>query len=306
MPGDRRRSSIARIPTVEEEENIVDAAHGSDSWESKVLHVLHTPAVELTLCGLLVLDVMILFAELFLGAQFPLCSTITRDAISCCPDISEYCEGRDDNEVRFLAETGGDDLLTCEDHGRHLAGGGNDYQHSVCNAGIETACPSGCDDHKYEWLHYVHYTFFSFTIAILGIFFIELCLVFVCLKPKNFIRKPLYVMDIIVVALSLVLELTFYFKKSFAAAALAGILIITRLWRFVRVGHGIIMVTTKYNSQTNSDMKCYNKELEDMLVENGIELPKDAAKKQSSTESSSGPDKMKRKDSVQTANGSDC
>ena len=283
----------------------------ADSWESKILHFLHKPAVEWTLCGLLMLDVMILFVELFLGAQYPSCGIITREAVSCCPDPSEYCGGGGENEMRFLAEA--DDLLTCSsdhddnDHARSLAakGGGDDYHHSVCSAGIETACPAGCDEHKYEWLHSVHVTFFSLTIAILGIFFVELCLVLICLKPKNFIKKPLYVMDLIVVTLSLILECAFYFDDNYAAAALAGMLIITRLWRFVRVGHGIVMVTNKYHSEKNSDTTRYNKELEDILAEHGIDLPNNSTKEQST---SSGNDKMKRKTSVQTTadEDSDC
>ena len=285
----------------------------ADSWESKILHFLHKPAVEWTLCGLLMLDVMILFVELFLGAQYPSCGIITREAVSCCPDPSEYCGGdaNGDNEMRFLAEAS--DLLTCsDDHDdghRFLAvkGGGDDYHHSVCGAGIETACPAGCDEHKYEWLHYVHVTFFSLTIAILGIFFVELCLVLICLKPKNFIKKPLYVLDLIVVTFSLILEFAFYFDDNYAAAALAGMLIITRLWRFVRVGHGIVMVTNKYHNEKNSATSQRNKELEDILAENGIDVP--AEKSQSTSSGGSGTDKVNRKGSVQTAaadEDSDC
>ena len=285
-----------------------------DSWESKILHVLHKPAVEWTLCGLLMLDVMILFVELFLGAQYPTCGIITREAVSCCPDPSEYCQDNGgEDEMRFLAEAGEGDLLTCsdehDDHARRLAakGGGDGYHHSVCGAGIETACPAGCDEHKYEWLHTVHVTFFSLTIAILGIFFVELCLVLICLKPQNFIKKPLYVLDLIVVTFSLVLEFAFYFDDNYAAAALAGMLIITRLWRFVRVGPGIVMVTNKYHNEKNSARTQYNKELEDILAENGIDLPTKNLDMQEQS-AASGNDKMKRKGSVQTTadDGSDC
>ena len=331
---------IVHVPTNEEEALHVDAVHGVDSWESRVLHVLHGPKIELMLAGLLLLDVVILFVELFLGASYPPCSVVTRDAVSCCPAYADMYGGDDDH--RFLAEAADGDasgsassMPACgiaidehddDDHTGYSSGsgggghflrallrslaanakeeeeeGGHGHGHhsSVCEAGLlETACPAGCDDHQHAAIHSLHTVLFSMTIAILGIFLLELSLLIICLKPKVFFRKPFYVLDLVVVTTSLALELGFYFSNNEAVAELAGLLIFARLWRFVRIGHGIIEVTNEYHGQKHGKIIQYNKQLEELLVKNGIDVPEEVQR---------GMKKLKRLDSVVTeaADGAD-
>ena len=58
-----------RIPTNEDAKIHVDHTHGHESWRAKLLQFLHHPIVQWTMIGLLLLDVVILFTELFLGAH---------------------------------------------------------------------------------------------------------------------------------------------------------------------------------------------------------------------------------------------
>ena len=157
---------LPHIPINEEEAHHVDVVHGEDSWEAKVLHVLHSKTCQYTLMGLLLLDVVILFVELFLGAQYPACTFIIRDAISCCP---KTFDSNAQDEHRLLGEASS---LTCETGGietgdlhmfRSLAEVASDEgHHSVCEAGVDTPqCQAGCDPHKYDGVHTAHTALFS-------------------------------------------------------------------------------------------------------------------------------------------------
>ena len=296
------------IPTNEEEEQHVDAVHGSHSWEARILHVLHSPPVELALAGLLLLDVIILFVELFIGAQFPSCSVIERDAISCCPnypDDADMYAAAGDSGHRYLVEGKTDDTRNCGIVGHDDYGGGGHFllrylaaaakedggHHSVCAAGVEATCPAGCDEHRHAAVHTLHTVLFSLTIAILGVFLIELSLLILCLKPRVFFRKPFYVLDFVVVTMSLGLELGFYLSSNETVAELAGLLIFARLWRFVRIGHGIIEVTNEYHGHKHGKVMKYNRQLEELLVKNGIAVPENVRREMK---------KLKRLDSVAT------
>ena len=52
-----------------------------------------------------------------------------------------------------------------------------------------------------------------------------------------------YVIDLLVVTCSLVLELLFRLASNEVMEVLPGILILFRLWRFVRIGHGLVAST---------------------------------------------------------------
>lgn len=233
---------LPHIPINEEEAHHVDVVHGEDSWEAKVLHVLHSKTCQYILMGLLLLDVVILFVELFLGAQYPACTFIIRDAISCCPKTFDSDSQAD--EHRLLGETSS---LTCEARGietgdlhmfRSLAEVASDEgHHSVCEAGVDTPqCQAGCDPHKYDGVHTAHTALFFTTITILSIFMIELILLIVCLKPRVFFRKSFYVLDLFVVSVSLALESFFYAADDETLQSLIGVIVLARCWRFVRIG----------------------------------------------------------------------
>ena len=232
---------LPHIPINEEEAHHVDVVHGEDSWEAKVLHVLHSKTCQYTLMGLLLLDVVILFVELFLGAQYPACTFIIRDAISCCP---KTFDSNAQDEHRLLGEASS---LTCEtgeiETGdlhmfRSLAEVASDEgHHSVCEAGVDTPqCQAGCDPHKYDGVHTAHTALFFTTITILSIFMIELILLIVCLKPRVFFRKSFYVLDLFVVSVSLGLESFFYAADDETLQSLIGVIVLARCWRFVRIG----------------------------------------------------------------------
>ena len=180
---------LPHIPINEEEAHHVDVVHGEDSWEAKVLHTLHSKTVQYTLMGLLLLDVVILFVELFLAAQYPACIFIVRDAISCCPitvaDVTE--EGhRRLSESSATCETGleaAGDLHMLRSLAETAAG---EEHHAICDAGVDTPqCQAGCDSHKYDGVHVAHTALFFTTITILTIFVVELMLLIVCLKPRR-------------------------------------------------------------------------------------------------------------------------
>ena len=71
------------------------------------------------------------------------------------------------------------------------------------------------------------------SVAILFIFAVENLLLF-ALSPADFVRHPLQIMDFCVVVLSIFFELG---GTSFAA--IGGILIFARAWRFVRIGFAV-------------------------------------------------------------------
>eukprot|EP00563_Minutocellus_polymorphus_P019660 CAMPEP_0197715138 /NCGR_PEP_ID=MMETSP1434-20131217/361_1 /TAXON_ID=265543 /ORGANISM="Minutocellus polymorphus, Strain CCMP3303" /LENGTH=341 /DNA_ID=CAMNT_0043299161 /DNA_START=63 /DNA_END=1088 /DNA_ORIENTATION=+ len=253
---------LPHIPINEEEAHHVDVVHGEDSWEAKVLHFLHSKTVQYTLMGLLLLDVVILFVELFLGAQYPACTFIVRDAISCCPstvgNVTE--DGR-----RILGEAS----ATCEAGIAEARG-----HHAMCEAGVDTPqCQAGCDSHKYDGVHMAHTALFFTTITILTIFMIELILLIVCLKPRVFFRKSFYVLDLLVVSVSLSLESLFYAADDETLQSLIGVIVLARCWRFVRIGHGLVEVTHEYASRKHDKLVAYCNECEKLLRENGIGLP---------------------------------
>jgi hypothetical protein len=120
--------------------------HGHDSWKIKVHQFFEQKWVEYTLMGLLCLDILIIFTELFLMAEFPNCKLIERDCISCCPADGDYHDG-DDHE-RWLAEAHG--------HG------------SFCDAGYDETGVAACDAHRYDAVHTTEQVLFFTTIVILA------------------------------------------------------------------------------------------------------------------------------------------
>jgi hypothetical protein len=74
------------IPTNEGVDEHVKRYQGHDSWRYKIVKFIHSKKVQYILMSLLLLDVIILFVEMFLLATFPMCNLIERDGLSCCPD----------------------------------------------------------------------------------------------------------------------------------------------------------------------------------------------------------------------------
>ena len=176
-----------------------------------------------------------------IDAFVPSCTFVVRDAISCCP--SDY---HDHDTHRFL-------------------GGGGDYE-EICNYPlVETDNTAGCDSHKYEAVHIAHTVLFWMTVVILSTFAVELLSLIYLIGPKMFCCQPTYVVDFVVVISSLTLELIFKFSSEDALAALPGILIVFRLWRFVRIGHGLVASTYEVQQHKIETAIDYISELEEKL-----------------------------------------
>jgi hypothetical protein len=78
--------------------------------------------------------------------------------------------------------------------------------------------------------------FFSSLNSFTRIFLIENLVEMAALGISTFFKQIFLAMDFIVVLVSLILELTFHLLHA-QLAQLVGILVMFRIWRFVRIGH---------------------------------------------------------------------
>eukprot|EP00573_Skeletonema_grethae_P001969 CAMPEP_0201688496 /NCGR_PEP_ID=MMETSP0578-20130828/2244_1 /ASSEMBLY_ACC=CAM_ASM_000663 /TAXON_ID=267565 /ORGANISM="Skeletonema grethea, Strain CCMP 1804" /LENGTH=311 /DNA_ID=CAMNT_0048172833 /DNA_START=13 /DNA_END=948 /DNA_ORIENTATION=- len=266
--GDRQRMSFA-VPTSKEEDACVKERHVTDEnpnpWQYRLLKVLNSPTVQHIIIVMLLLDVFIIFIELAIDAFYPSCDLIERDAVSCCTS-DEVVDSHDGaGEVhRFMAGIN-----------RLLAEKGDGHYSDLCTAPlVETSDSAGCDDHKYPGVHIAHEVLFSFTLIILILFEIELLLMMYLLGPKKYFSRLLYALDLLVVTVSLILEIIFRVVHEDILNDLVGILILFRVWRFVRIGHGLVATTFELQEERMHELKHYVHELEEMVETCGGELPK--------------------------------
>jgi uncharacterized membrane protein len=210
----------------------------------------------MTLMGLLLLDICILFTELFLLSMYPMCHTITRDAISCCPAAQDGEE-----HLRWLAETGHD-----EDHAKHICDDMDGYYPMY-------DYPVGCDTHKWQRVHTAEMVLFSLTIVILSAMFLELNIEMVALSPSIFFRQFWFTLDYFIISISLILEGTFHSIDYDSLQSYIGLLVGIRVWRFVRIGHGIVELTSEATHTHYTHLLEYAEELEEILKANKLELP---------------------------------
>lgn len=198
---------------------------------------------------------MSLFNPKAIDAFYPSCSVIIRDAISCCP--SSYDETTYDYEGdKFMRMLG--------------AGGGGD----ICKYPYEeTDYSAGCDYNKYHGVHVAHAALFWTTIAILGLFEIELLMLMYLLGPKSFSKELMYVIDFVVVTSSLVLELMFKYAGKEVLSSLPGILVVFRVWRFVRIGHGLVASTYEVQERKIHLAMHYIEELEEKVRQHEQDSP---------------------------------
>lgn len=239
--------------------------HGSDSWRYRLLKVLHSHPVQIGIFVILILDVLILFVELSLLAAYPSCQIVVRDAINCCPVIpsvdgtEQFLEGTNNEGVQHA------DGAVNEGHRRHFErflseSGGHEAEICAHGGGFLEASPqneAGCDPHKWSSVHAAETALFGVTMAILGLMFMELNLSMVALKPTIFFRQFFYAIDYFVVAVSLVLEATFKSLGDDYLQSLTGALIFFRIWRFVRIAHGIVTVTAEISHQQYESLLTY-------------------------------------------------
>lgn len=83
---EKQRSQRRGAKWVSASEEAREVAHrcGSDSWQSRLLSFLQCRPAQKVLTLLLVMDVCCVFGELFIDAEFPVCSLVLRDTTSCC------------------------------------------------------------------------------------------------------------------------------------------------------------------------------------------------------------------------------
>ena len=65
---------------------------------------------------------------------------------------------------------------------------------------------AGCDGHKWAAAHTAHAVLLWLSVSILALFFLELSALVVCLR-RAFLRNKLYLLDLIIVSISLGLEI---------------------------------------------------------------------------------------------------
>jgi len=229
---------------------------GTDALRTRTLEFLHQKWVQIVFMSLLILDILIIFVEMFLMIEFPTCRLVRRDCIACCGAE----EGYEDEEHRWLR------WLASAD-----AGHGDDH-HSICPSAYAPSGVPECDSHKYETVHYVENILFYITVLILAVFLVENIVEMLALGPKVFFKQIFLAADFFVVLISLVLEVVFKLMKS-QFAELVGILVIFRVWRFIRIGHGIIEVTSELTHEYYDPLLCYARKCEEKLKDANVELP---------------------------------
>lgn len=223
---------------------------GPKSWEARVVSFLQSRPLQILLIVLLLLDVLIVFAELFLETEHPSCKVLRRSAYSCCP-------------------MPGDAVTTVEslaDHHGALHNRGCDASSAATHA-YEVGCA------KAEWAHRLHEMFSVSSLIILFVFQMEIMALMASFRGL-FLRSKGYLLDVVVVSLSLSLQwyvlmvelgisdplglahaaaeaaassgLTPEESKAAAEAEhlatieeLQSVILFARCWRFIRVGHGI-------------------------------------------------------------------
>ena len=240
------------IPTNQQAQAHAHETHGEDSLEHRTLAFLHQRWVQSTLAGLLLFDVILLFTELALMTSYPQCHLIRRDGISCCAPTGDEDEAL---RMRLLAGSG-DGSYYCED---------------------PTLVPkkeyeAGCDEHKWHKVHSAEEAMFYMTITILSIFMVELLVTMWAIKPWIFFRQAFYALDFTIVSASIALESTFHALDDDTLATMIGLLILGRVWRFVRIGHGMVELVSNMNRQQYEELLAYTEDLEAKLKQNRIDL----------------------------------
>jgi len=230
------------IPSRKSVHDFVVLQHGEDDWRVKLHTFLEQSWVEWTLVGLLCCDIVIIFTEMFLMIEYPSCTIIERDCLACCP----YEVAADQNE-RWLAE-------------------------SYCPSGFDVSGEPSCDSHKYDHIHKLETVLFTITLIILCIFFIEISLEMAALGIRKFCTQVFLVLDFFIVTISLIFEIFYYSYKSRLQEVFA-VLVVFRIWRFIRVGHALVEVSSEFTSNQFDCMFEYVKECEKLLKASKVEFP---------------------------------
>ena len=249
----RRRRNRHLFVSAAEEKELVEEKCGHDSWQFRLVSFIQSNMIQSLLIMMLIIDVLVVMTEVFLDAEYPACSKVVRDAISCMPDT----------------DASGSSGSSSDSSGRRLesSGSGSGSGHVLCaNGTVESAAEAACDEHKWADVHVAHTALLAVSIAILFLFLIELTALWVALGA-DFLRNKLYVLDYLVVFLSLALEIALSRLSEDALAALVGLIIFGRCWRFVRIAHGLATSTHELGHEGHDDHAEQAEGLEKILID---------------------------------------
>ena len=204
--------------STEEEYHKVLKRRGINSWQARLVRFIQSHSVQKALLVLLLLDVLCVFIELFIDAEYPSCSFVVRDGVSCCPSN----QTDDHHGGRVLESSSG--------------------HHGSCPSSLVQMGAAGCDEHKWHGAHSLHKALGAISLIILIGFAVELFGLLAAMG-KHFFRNPLYTLDFFVVGIAIVVDVIILSKDSAPEAGLVELIIIARVWRFVRIIHGIYATT---------------------------------------------------------------
>eukprot|EP00941_MAST-03F_sp_MAST-3F-sp1_P000415 g415.t1 len=210
--------------------------HGAHSVRGKLVSFLHSHRVQLILTIFLILDVVLVMSDLFIEAHFPPCIYVVRDGTSCCPGDSPH---------------------------RNLLGHGHDAISCPSGSHASTEFQVLCSEHKRSGIHVLHTVLASISIGILMTFLIELLLLLVALGVERFVEHILYVVDLVIVAVSLAIEICII--SGTIQTSVAELIILVRLWRLVRIGHGLVTTGTDFSEDKVHGLEHHLKELEEII-----------------------------------------
>lgn len=193
-----------------EELTFADAKYGQEAWPYRALVALHSLPVQLGGVLLLSADFLVIIIELIIELHVPSCDLVERDGVSCCAPA--------------LGAVGA--------------------PVGLCAAGLQAAGNAACDSDKWPVAAATRPVLLWTSIAIGFCFALEL-LLHLAILQERFLRNPLYVADACVVTTALTMEMILVSKKQYGHAALGALPILSRSWRFVRIGHALFSMKAK-------------------------------------------------------------
>jgi len=243
--------------------------HHHDEWQVRIKHWLHSDLVQWTLIALLLCDTLFVVFELLIESEYPGCDSVVKWCVSCC--------SAENSASAVSAVLSSDRLL-----------GEHPHHNQLCEAPYEPTfeTSAGCDPHAHAWTHTMHSVLTLLSVLILTTFELELIGMISCLKGL-FFRSRLYILDLFIVTFSLGILLYIYDVQWQSAHdenlhspehlkrldRLKNLLLLSRLWRMVRLAHGIATALQEVVSKTKEDVAWRVDELRDKLAtcENSVE-----------------------------------
>merc|ERR1712151_1037345 len=93
---------------------------------------------------------------------------------------------------------------------------------------------------------------------------------------RQFFGNIFYVIDFIIVMMA-VAEVVIFSLDDHVKESLSGFMMLFRLWRFVRIGHGIVSADEAIDTYLgrSHELETENQELKMLLVKNNVEVPEE-------------------------------